>query len=173
MPPTGLQIAFSPPAMPRLQTKCFGEMEYDPSAVFEFPHGVPGFESEHAFLFLERPGTHPLMFMQSISTREVCFILLPILAVDPHYKLRLSADEKDALRLPRTRQPRLGKDILCAALVCAANESRPQPTANLQAPILVNLKERVGMQAILSNSGYSHQHPLVPTDGPGEMALCS
>jgi flagellar assembly factor FliW len=158
--------------MPRVQTKCFGEMEYDPSAVFEFPYGVPGFECEHAFLFLQRPGTHPLMFMQSLSSREVCFILLPILAADPHYKLRLSAEERAALRLPRGRQPRLGKDILCAALVCAADERRAQPTVNLLAPILVNLKERIGIQAILTESGYSHQHPLAPTPGPSELALC-
>jgi len=158
--------------MPRVQTKCFGEVEYTPSAVFDFPYGVPGFESEHAFLFVEQPATHPLMFMQSVSHRDICFILLPILAADPHYKLRLSAEERAALRLPRGRQLRLGRDILCAALVCAADERRPQPTVNLLAPILVNLKERIGIQAILTQSGYSHQHPLAPSRGPAELALC-
>lgn len=164
--------------MPLVQTKCFGEMEYDSSAVFEFPYGVPGFENEHAFLFLEQPAMHPLMFMQSLSNCHVCFILMPILAADPKYKLLLSGEELDALHLPRDRQPRIGKDILCAAVVCAADERRPHPTVNLQAPILVNLKERIGIQAILPQSGYSHQHPLLPAGGlhaggTQEVALCS
>ena len=164
--------------MPLVQTKCFGAMEYESSAVFEFPSGVPGFENEHSFLFLEQPAMHPLMFLQSLFNRHVCFILMPILAADPNYKLLLSSEELDALHLPRDRQPRIGKDILCAAVVCAADERRPQPTVNLQAPILVNLKERIGIQAILPQSGYSHQHPLLPSGGlpaggPQEVALCS
>ena len=158
--------------MPRVQTKCFGEMDYDPSAVFDFPNGLPGFENEHSFLFLEQPATHPLMFLQSLSSSDVCFILLPILAADPHYRLRLGEDDLAALRLPAGREPRIGREILCAALVCAGHENRPQPTANLLAPIVVNLQERIGIQAILGESGYSHQHPLLPVAGAAEMALC-
>ena len=110
--------------MPRIQTKCLGEVEYSPDAVFTFPIGIPGFENEHAFVFLERPGSHPLMFMQSLATPELCFILMPVLAADPHYKLRL-AEEDLAAPSARPQQPRIGKDLLCAVVVAPAGRIAP------------------------------------------------
>src|SRR5580700_1626154 len=98
--------------MARIQTKCFGEVEYSPDAVFEFPNGMPGFEAERAFLFLNQPATHPLMFMQSLSRPDLCFILLPVLAADPHYKLRISHEDLTALRLPACKQPLIDQYIL-------------------------------------------------------------
>ncbi len=156
--------------MPRIQTKCFDELEYSPDAVFEFPAGIPGFEAEHSFVFLEQPGTHPLMFMQSLSRQDVCFMLLPVLAADQHYELRLSEEDLAALRLPAGGQPQIGKDILCAVMVCAADGQRPYPTVNLFAPILVNLRQKIGIQAIQTQ--YSLQHPLVPQGRPEEMVAC-
>lgn len=159
--------------MPRVSTKCFGKVDYAAEAVFEFPYGIPGFEEETAFLFLERPGAHPLLFMQSIARPELCFILLPILSADPHYKLHLSDEDLAALRLPAGRQPLIGRDVLCAALVCAAGDGRPQPTLNLLAPILVNFNDRIGIQVIQTQSGYSHRYPLIPAERQMEMGLCS
>jgi len=159
--------------MARIQTKFFGEVDYSLDAVFKFPHGMPGFETEHAFLFLNQPATYPLMFMQSISRPELCFILLPVLAAYPQYKLRVSEEDLESLGLSAGRQPRIGKDILCAAMVCAGGAERPEPTVNLLAPILVNLKRQIGVQAIQTPSRYSYRHPLVSHDRQEELASCS
>lgn len=159
--------------MPCIQTKCFGEVEYSPDEVFEFPNGMPGFENEHAFVFLEQSATYPLMFMQSICSPDICFILLPVLAADPHYKLRVAEEDLTALRLAAGRQPRIGKDVLCGVLVCAASEDRTGPTANLLAPILVNLKRQIGIQAIQTQTSYSYRHPLIPRNSQEEMLACS
>jgi flagellar assembly factor FliW len=159
--------------MPSIQTKVFGEMDYSPDAVYQFPHGVPGFEAERAFVFLEQPATHPLMFMQSLSNKEVCFILLPVLAADPKYKLSLAEEDLAALRLSPDSQPRIGEEILCAVLVCAGDEERPGATVNLAAPILVNLKRQIGIQATQTESEYSYRHPLLSQDRQPELAPCS
>jgi flagellar assembly factor FliW len=148
-------------------------VDYSPDAVFEFPYGMPGFEAEHEFVFLERPATHPLMFMQSVSSLDVCFILLPVLAADPKYKLRLAEEDLAALRLSAGRQPRIGRDVLCAVLVCAGGEERPDPTANLLAPIVVNLKRQIGVQAIQTRTEYSYRYPLVPQGHHEELVACS
>jgi len=158
--------------MPRIQTKCFGEMEYSEEAVFEFPEGMPGFEDQHAFVFLKRPDTHPLLFMQSLSIPDLCFILLPVLAAEPQYKLRLTEEDLTALCFPAGTQPQIGKDILCAVLVCAASEQRPAPTVNLRSPVVVNLQHRTGLQVIQTQSEYSYQHPLVARDSQEELASC-
>ena len=156
--------------MPLLHTSNFGDIEYAASAVFHFPSGLPGFETERQFVFIEQPNTDPLMFMHSLSRADLCFIVLPILVADPHYRLSLAPEDRAELRLPGDLEPRIGEDILCGALVCAASGEGGGPTANLLAPIVVNLKEGIGMQVIQTESGYSHQHPLFAQE---ELAPCS
>jgi len=159
--------------MMRIQTRCFGEASYSQDAVFEFPHGLPGFEDERLFVFLSQPATHPLMFMQSLAHASVCFILLPILAVDPNYRLSIPPEDLEVLRLPAGGQPRIGTDVLCAAMVSTAGDDRPHPTVNLLSPIVLNLRERIGIQTIQTLSGYSHRHPLLALNPQPEPALCS
>lgn len=155
--------------MPRIQTVYFGELDYADRAVFHFPCGLPGFEQERAFLFVQQPQTEPLMFLQSLGDPHLCFILLPILVLDANYQVNLDADDLAALRLAPGRQPRIGEDILCAAIVSAGDGRQEGPTANLMAPIMVNLKEQIGMQVIPAESSYSHRHPLTSRK---ELAPC-
>jgi len=155
--------------MPQIETKYFGPVDYQPDSAFEFPEGLPGFEAERRWVFLERPDASPLLFMQNVSRHDLCFLVLPVLVADPDYRLSLAQEELDALRLPAGADPEIGKDLLCAAVVCAGDETRPSPTVNLLAPIVVDLPARVGMQAILAGSGYSHRRPLFPVE---ELVPC-
>jgi flagellar assembly factor FliW len=156
--------------MPRTLTAYFGELDYTETAVFQFPYGLPGFESERAFLFLQQPQTEPLMFLQSLGNPRLCFLLLPILVADPHYRVDLDAEDLAALHLAPGRQPRIGEDVLCAAILRAGDSEEPEPTANLMAPVVVNLKEQIGIQAIQVESPYSHRHPIL---APKELVSCS
>jgi flagellar assembly factor FliW len=144
--------------MPRISTKFFGELDCEAGDVYTFPSGLPGFENEQSFYFLTIPGAEPLLLLQSASSRNLCFVLLPVLVIDQTFRLELSAEEAAELRLPTGRQPVIGKDILCAAMVCTSDGQ--QPTANLMSPVVVNLHENLGLQVIHSESGYSHRHPV-------------
>ena len=79
--------------MPNVLTRFFGELEYQTEALFRFPSGLPGFEDHRNFVFLKKPGLEPLMFLQSLDTRSLCFILLPIRAIDQNFQLELTDDE--------------------------------------------------------------------------------
>jgi flagellar assembly factor FliW len=153
--------------MPRASTRFYGELDYSTASVFCFPRGLPGFEEEHAFVFLNQTGTEPLVMMQSLSTSHLCFILLPVLTIAPDYSLRLGQEELVILDLPPDRQPGIGTDVLCAALICTGPDGAH--TANLMAPIVVNLRTRRGIQTIQAEEGYSHRHPL---DLPEMAAAC-
>jgi flagellar assembly factor FliW len=146
--------------MPQIRTAYFGELDYADGTVFHFPYGLPGFEHEQAFLFLKQPHTEPLLFLQSLSNSRLCFILLPILVVDPNYAVNLDGEDLAGLHLASGRQPVIGKDILCAAIVTTGSTEQGEPTANLMAPVVVNLKEQIGMQVIQADSLYSHRHPI-------------
>jgi flagellar assembly factor FliW len=144
--------------MPKLSTVYFQELEYSNDSIFDFPGGIPGFEDQIAFLFVEQPATRPLIFMQSLLNARLCFLAVPVVLVDPEYQLTLSPDDLATLALEPDSRLRIGADIGCFVLV-TVSEGAP-PTVNLMSPIVVNLRSRKGLQAIPTTSQYSLRHPL-------------
>jgi flagellar assembly factor FliW len=154
--------------MSRLVSKYFGELDYSAEAVFQFPEGVPAFEDQTAFVFVEQPQTYPLVFMQSLVNPGLCFITVPVLVADPAYRPELSAEDLALLELPPEPPPRAGSDILCLSMVTVSEQA--DPTVNLASPIVLNLRNRKGVQAILPSSGYSLRQPLLPRE---DLVPCS
>jgi flagellar assembly factor FliW len=144
--------------MPTVDTKYFGAVPYEEGTCFEFPWGLPAFEEERRFVPLEIPRHHPLVFLQSTATPALCFIALPVLAAHPEYALAVSPDDLQALSLREDRQPAVGREVLVLALL-SIHEDAPA-TANLLAPVVVNLSNRRALQAVRSDSVYSHVQPL-------------
>ena len=144
--------------MPLLATKYFGTVPYEDADRFLFPEGLPGYEDENGFVLLNLPGKRPLVFLQSTATAELCFLAFPILVVDPEYALGVSFEDLVRLELPPERRPEIAAEVLVLALL-SLQQGR-QATANLMAPIVANLKTRRALQAIRSDSKYSHQHAI-------------
>ena len=154
--------------MPKLSTVYFQELEYSNEAIFSFPAGLPGFEDQVAFLFIDQPQTRPLVFMQSLVNPGLCFLALPVLGVDPEYRLSLSAEDLAALGLETDHTPKIGDGISCFVLLTVTADD--PPAVNLMSPIVINLKSRKGIQAIPASSEYPLRHPLALEK---ETAPCS
>jgi flagellar assembly factor FliW len=142
--------------MPAVDTKYFGKIPYELGSEIEFPCGLPAFEQCRKFVLIRPPKTDPLLFLQSLDERDLCFPALRALAVDRHYQLRLAKEDLRRLELPSSRQPRPGEDVEWLALVALRASG---PTANLLAPVVINLRGRRAVQ-IIGGESYSLQHPL-------------
>jgi flagellar assembly factor FliW len=140
----------------RCETRYFGPVDYREESVMVFPDGIPAFEQEKRFLALRQPASEPMVFLQSVANPDVC----------PGYRLRMAPEDMAALDLDRSRQPAIGRDVLCLTILSLA-ENAP-PTVNLLAPIVVNLNTLRGRQAIQTGSHYSHREAL-----PLRGAACS
>ena len=145
--------------MPKLATLYFNQLEYTDDSVFHFPAGIPGFEDQTAFVFLKQPHMEPLVFIQSLRDTGLCFIAAPVFTVDPQYRLNLAPEEIAALELPIGQAPHIGNGLLCLALITISEGGGP--TANLMAPIVVNLERRIGIQAMQSGPLSSLRYPLL------------
>jgi flagellar assembly factor FliW len=154
--------------MPQCLTKYHGEMDYDEQATLYFAHGLFGFDGETRFLPIEQPALRPLVFLQSLTTPDLCFISLPVFVVDKEYSLSIDPADLEAVGLPPGRPPQIGTDILCLAIVCI--QQGGPTTANLLAPVVVNRKNSLAIQAVSLNRKHSHQ-ALIPT--PSEEFACS
>ncbi|MGA3072353.1 MAG: flagellar assembly protein FliW [Bryobacteraceae bacterium] len=150
----------------RCDTRYFGPVDYDEQSVMLFPEGIPAFEQEQRFLALRQPINEPLVFLQSLANPNLCFATLPALSACPGYQLSMTPEDLEALGLEAGRQPVIGRDVLCLAIL-SLEENAP-PTVNLLAPIVVNLHTLCGRQAIQTDSPYSHREVL-----PLREAACS
>jgi flagellar assembly factor FliW len=144
--------------MPLVETKYCGTVPYGEGSVFEFPHGLPAFEGEKAFILVEPPERAPLIFLQSMALTSLCFVAFPIQVVDENYHLAIAPEDLEDLGLDALRQPVLGNEALVLAVLSLHDEF--PPTANLMAPIVLNLRTRRGLQAIRRDFRYSHAHPV-------------
>jgi flagellar assembly factor FliW len=152
--------------MPVQETQRFGRIAYEPESEIVFSAGLPGFEDRHRFLAVQLPETHPLVFLQSLEDPGLCFVTLPVLAIEPEYRLRLSSEDLERLGFPGGRQPHIGQEVLCLAVLSIRSSG---PTANLLAPVVVHLQSLQAVQAVMGDSGYSHRHAL----SLQEAASCS
>jgi flagellar assembly factor FliW len=150
-----------------METKNFGKISFEPESELEFPGGLPGFDSRKRFVAVRFVESDPLVYLQSLEDPGLCFITMPILAVDPKYRLKVSGEDLQQVGLPAARQPRIGQDVMALTVVSIRETG---PTANLLAPVIVNLRNRKCVQAVAQEAGYSHQHAILP-DEAGEPAL--
>jgi flagellar assembly factor FliW len=127
-----------------------GEIEWNPGSELLFPCGLPGFETERRMIPVEIPAQRPLVYLQSLERDNICFLALPVFVIDPGFQLRLQDDERAALLLPGDREPVIGADVLCLGLLVPSEHT---VKVNLNAPIVINLHNSMGVQCISGGEG--------------------
>ncbi len=151
--------------MPILHSAQLGAIEYPEEHVLHFPLGLPAFEDETRFLPVERPGMEPIVFLQSLQRPDLAFPTLPVNALEPAFQLALTEDELNWLSGTISSEAALNAmraDLIALAIVTVTSAGI---TANLRAPVVVNQRTRLGLQAIQADSGYSLQHPIGKVGG--------
>lgn len=155
MPMTAHTEIEEAPSMPQAQAcriiKCrFGNVEINDDNIILFPRGLLGFEgrSEYAVINLPNSTTDQFKFLQSLTDPDLGFIVTEIAtaidAIDPSdlleaYK-QCEAHPNDALTLLIV-SVRRGADGI-------------EMTANLRAPLIINMSTRTGRQHVMSNGRY-------------------
>ena len=72
--------------MLKLQSKYFGEIEYEAKDVIRFPAGIIGFEEEQAFLLLPFEGSGGgMLCLQSVATPALAFVVMDAFSLMPDY----------------------------------------------------------------------------------------
>jgi flagellar assembly factor FliW len=151
--------------MLRIDTAHFGPLDCSEDSVIEFPAGLPAFEDQTRFVLVEQPESAPLVFIQSLARPDLVFPALPVQVISPDYRLEMPAEDRALLGFAEQSPPPLpGRDLLCLAIVTAP--AGAPPTANLLAPVVINLTTRRAVQVIQADAAYSHQFPLFQTAEP-------
>lgn len=134
-----------------VKTGRFGQLTVGDDERIRLPQGVLGFP-EYTQYCLVDPGDDTLiLWLQSLENPDVAFPVLEPKIFKPDYSARLSASELRELKLENVNQSAVFS-------ILTIPEDATQMTANLKAPLVINLKEQVAKQVVLQENEYSIKH---------------
>lgn len=136
----------------KISTKYYGEMESSGSEEIVFPNGLPAFENETRWIL--QPYKAPFYVLQSVGTAEVAFLVCEIFSIFPDYQIDLPTSVTEPLQLKRAEQVSLWA-------ILTVKEPFETTTANLSAPIVLNVDVQKGKQYIPRDSEYPRKFPLM------------
>ncbi|OJH16085.1 flagellar assembly protein FliW [Bacillus obstructivus] len=136
-----------------IQTKYHGEIELEQKDILHFEKGIPGFLDEKQFTLLALPDQSLFTIMQSIVTPELAFVLTSPFSFIDKYEFKLDDNTIEQLSITNL------EDISVLTIV-TLKEPFEKTTANLQAPIILNIKNNKAKQVILNDTEFQIRYPL-------------
>jgi flagellar assembly factor FliW len=134
-----------------VKTGRFGQITVGEDELIKIPQGVLGFP-EHTHFCLVDPGDDTLiLWLQCVDHPDIVFPVLEPKIFRADYSARLSAAELRELKLENINQSAVFS-------ILTIPEDVTQMTANLKAPLVINLKQQVARQVVLQENEYSIKH---------------
>ena len=142
--------------MRKVNTLRFGEIEVDEEKIVHFADGIPAFEDEHEFLIIPYDDESPYVFLQSLTTSDLAFLMTMPFVFFPGYQFELDDENQNKLELKRE------EDMLVYTLLTIPGGKVENMTANLMAPVVINTANMQARQLVLDKSRYNTKHRLFP-----------
>lgn len=137
----------------KIKTLHFGEIEIDNDRVFNFPDGLLGFETYNRFVLINHEETAPLRWLISLDDPNIGFPLINPWIVDIKYNPGKSIDlEKEA----------------AFVVITLGNKDR-EMTANMKAPLVLEVEKKEGRQIVISSDKYSTKEPVIKATPTAEV----
>ncbi|MBQ7193913.1 MAG: flagellar assembly protein FliW [Synergistaceae bacterium] len=141
----------------KIETSRFGTVSYSEQEILFFPRGIPAFESKHEWI-LAGTDDSAVKWLQSLDDGDLALPVTSPDAVQSDYNARIPEDE---LHLIGSVNP---QDLALLIVVSIPDSAPWNMTANLRAPILINLKTHKAVQVIALNEDYPIRHMVFPED---------
>ncbi len=140
----------------KFDTPRFGTIEVEEDKLLQFEQGLPGFPTCKRFVVMDHDLQTPLKWLQSVDRPEVAFLVVEPEQIVGSYQVEVPDSVLQQLGLEQGAQP---SDVALFVILNVADENL---TANLRAPVVVNVAQRRAFQLILDRSDVSLRHPLAP-----------
>lgn len=136
-----------------IQTKYHGEITIQETDIIHFEKGLPGFLEEKSFTLIDLTDDHLYQIMQSTNEPEIGFIITDPFFFKKDYDFILEDAVVESLEIEEPKDVKV-------YVILTPSEPFNKSTANLQAPVIINVKNKKAKQVILSNTTYKSKHPL-------------
>ncbi len=122
--------------------------------VIEFTRPMPGFSEQRRFALVQLDDVGILSSMRSLDDPGLRFLVMPAEPFFPDYHPVVADEVVDDLGIESVEETLL-------LLVLTAGTSLEDSTANLAAPVLVNVRTRRAQQVVLEGQDFDVAVPLV------------
>ncbi len=141
----------------QIQTRSFGAVQIDEAQIITLTEPMPGFPEHTRFVVLHPDPEMPFQWFQSVDDADVCFLVADPNGFFPDYRIELKPLALADLEI--------GADTEAAVAVIVNMPDDPvAATANLLAPIVINVAKKRARQVILEGSGHPVRAPLFPKE---------
>lgn len=130
-----------------IESRDFGKIEIEKSDIILFKAGLPGFNDLKKFVLLPLADDSPFIIMQSIKDPDTAFVTVEPGNLIKDYQFEISDKVEKELQINGL------EDLLILNIITLKDEMK-KSTANLSAPLVINLKEKLARQVILDDSRY-------------------
>lgn len=134
----------------KINTSRFGAVDVSHSDILDFPDGLLGFETLKKYFIVDPADETLILWLQSVDNADVAFPILEPKLFKADYKVRLSANELRSLKIDSTKD----KDTLVYCILTIPGDVT-QMTANLKAPLVINIASQTARQVVLQENEYS------------------
>lgn len=121
-----------------IRTSQFGEITVEPHHIFTFDNGLLGFEELREFVLISEEETEPFKWLISLEMPEIGFPLLSPWHIDFEYD---PGEEFDFERF-------------VIFVIITLEDENGRMTANMKAPIILDVEKQKGEQIILPKDKY-------------------
>ncbi len=140
--------------MKNIVTTRFGNLEIDETDIIRFADGIPGFPEEKEFTMIPLGENEPFVFMQSLNEGDLAFLLTNPFIFFKDYEFVLPDEMLEILEI------RESKDFATYSILSIPDKNIKNMTANLVAPLIINLNTKQASQVVLEKTVYTTRHRL-------------
>ncbi len=138
-----------------ITTKHFGEIEIDEKNIITFSDGIPGFDNLKRYIIIQNPEKDvPFNWLQSIDNTDLAFVIINPFIFKNDYEFDMPESTIKRLSI------KSHEDINIYSIVTIPEDINKM-TANLAAPIIINVLNKLGKQILLQDSEYSRKYLIL------------
>jgi len=136
-----------------INTQNFGTVEINPKDILSFHEGLPGFSHAKNFVVLfqedeEVEGESPICFLQSTDKEDLSFVLIDVSGLVLGYRAQA------LLEYARDAASGFDHENLAVYNIVTLRDELMDSTANLKAPIVIDIKSKTGRQVLYQGDDY-------------------
>ena len=130
----------------KIQTSRFGTLDVSDATLLIFPCGLVGFPAFRRFVVFDAAEDSDYQWFQSVDDPTLAFVIVDVHLLKPDFRVDIPDEGLTELDITQA------DPILIMAVLTIPPGNPVQATANLRAPLVVNLRTRKGKQMILHES---------------------
>jgi len=138
-----------------IETTRFGTVAYKKSEIVQMVRELLSFDEMRNFIIVSIRGQEPFKWLQSLDDPSLAFLMADPIQFKSDYVVEVHPHDLELLDTDNL------EDVTVFVLVTIPQGQPDKMSINLQGPIIINHKNMLGAQLVLSDSGYGTRHSIL------------